>query len=93
MRRPIGCLTAAGRTTRLPSAAASIEARRVKTVRCKEYDGVPLKDGRKGTVVGVFPDGVYLADIDYPQKRLHEIEDTTEFIREADIEKITYVFA
>lgn len=46
-----------------------------------------LKDGRKGTVVGVFPDGVYLVDIDYPQERLHEIEDTTEFIREADIEK------
>lgn len=62
-------------------------------MRCKEYDGVPLKDGRKGTVVGVFPDGVYLADIDYPQERLHEIEDMTEFIREADIEKITYVFA
>lgn len=73
--------------------AASIEALRVKTVRCKEYDGVLLKDGRKGTVVGVFPDGVYLVDIDYPQERLHEIEDTTEFIREADIEKITYVFA
>lgn len=43
--------------------------------------------------VGVFPDGVYLVDIDYPQERLHEIEDTTEFIREADIEKVTYVFA
>lgn len=52
-----------------------------------------LKDGREGTVVGVFPDGVYLVDIDYPQKRLHEIEDTTEFLREADIEKVTYVFA
>lgn len=35
----------------------------------------------------------YLVDIDYPQERLHEIEDTTEFIREADIEKVTYVFA
>lgn len=34
-----------------------------------------------------------LVDIDYPQERLHEIEDTTEFIREADIEKVTYVFA
>lgn len=52
-----------------------------------------FKDGRNGTVVGVFPDGVYLVDIDYPQERLHEIEDTTEFIREADIEKVTYVFA
>ena len=62
----------------------------MKTVRCKEYDGVLLKDGRNGTVVGVFPDGVYLVDIDYPQERLHEIEDTTEFIREADIEKVTY---
>ena len=78
---------------RLPSAAVSIEAMRVKTVRCKEYDCVLLKDGRNGTVVGVFPDGVYLVDIDYPQERLHEIEDTTEFIREADIEKVTYVFA
>lgn len=65
----------------------------MKTVRCKEYDGVLLKDGRNGTVVGVFPDGVYLVDIDYPQERLHEIKDTTEFIREADIEKVTYVFA
>ena len=65
----------------------------MKTVRCKEYDGVRLKDGRNGMVVGVFPDGVYLVDIDYPQERLHEIEDTTEFIREADIEKVTYVFA
>ena len=56
-----------------------------------------LKDGRNGTVVGVFPDGVYLVDIDYRQERLHEIEDTTEFIREADIEadieKVPYVFA
>lgn len=52
-----------------------------------------LKDGRKSTVVGVFPDGVYLVDINYPQERLHEIEDMTEFIREADIEKVTYVFA
>ena len=66
---------------------------RAKTVRCKEYDCVLLKDGQNGTVVGVFPDGVYLVDIDYPQERLHEIEDTTEFIREADIEKVTYVFA
>ena len=52
-----------------------------------------LKDGRNGTVVGVFPDGVCLVAMGYPQERLHEIEDTTEFVREADIEKVTYVFA
>lgn len=34
---------------------------------------------------------VYLVDIDYPPERLHEIEDTTEFIKATDIEKITYV--
>ena len=62
-------------------------------MRCKEYDGVLLKDGRNGKVVGVFPDGVDLVAINYPQERLHEIEDTTEFIREADIENVTYVFA
>ena len=57
----------------------------------KEYDCVRLKDGREGTIVGIYSGDVYLVDIDYPQERLREIEDTTEFIRATDIEKITYV--
>ena len=49
--------------------------------RPKEYDCVRLKDGREGTIVGVYSG----------PERLHEIEDTTEFIKATDIEKITYV--
>ena len=46
----------------------------------KEYDCVRLKDGREGTIVGIYSGDVYLVDIDYPPERLREIEDTTEFI-------------
>lgn len=33
----------------------------------KEYDCVRLKDGREGTIVGVYSGDVYLVDIDYPR--------------------------
>lgn len=58
----------------------------------KEYDVVHLKDGREGTVVGVYDGGnVFLVDLDYSREQLRTIDDPTEFVSKADIEKIIYV--
>lgn len=60
-------------------------------MKIKEHDCVLLKDGRAGAIVGVYPNDIYLVDIDYPYEQLSEIEDPTEFISAADIQKITYI--
>ena len=56
-------------------------------MKIKEYDGVRLKDGREGTVVGIYEQGtVFMIEI---CDRYGQALDTS-FVKEKDIVEITY---
>lgn len=55
-------------------------------MKIKEFDAVLLKDGRKGSVMEVFPDGSLIIDIGNSQKNWETLYDKTV----ADVEKVIH---
>ena len=55
-------------------------------MKIKEFDTVLLKDGRKGSVMEVFPDGSLIIDIGNSPENWETLYDKTV----ADVEKVIY---
>lgn len=55
-------------------------------MKIKEFDTVLLKDGRKGSVIEVFPDGSLIIDIGNSPENWETLYDKTV----ADVEKVIY---